>query len=136
MNKKIEFKFYKSEESFINQITFLRGFFKDGEWIDILNEKHVHINGITRDLAKQRYYEEIDKVKKHKKINKFMPKSLQQPHIYYYVVYQAIISLMDVLNKDFLTADDIDYILRDPSYFFSTYFDKSLNTDGSIPKIF
>jgi len=48
---------------FVKQIEFIRGYFKDGQWINFVNPKHVHIEGITRKEAEFLYNEECKKKK-------------------------------------------------------------------------
>ena len=50
---------------FLKHIEFIRGYFKDGEWIDVVNPEHLHLEGISRQEAKFLYEKECKKKKKY-----------------------------------------------------------------------
>lgn len=126
---------FKNLEGFIHRITFIRGHFKDGEWIDIgLKPQFIHTEGILRKTAIRRYEEELLRRKKRLKQERIIPKFIinllnLHPYNEYVEIYKTIICLMDILEKDFIDDTDLDNILANAEQFYNTHYNLNNKTE-------
>ena len=110
---------------FLKHIENIRGQFKDGEWLDVINPKYAHEEGITRQQAELLYKEEC---KERKKYNSFVGRIknaiTQRAPIFHDHIYKTILELMDILHKDFIDDKDLDNILIDIESFYNKHYNK------------
>lgn len=117
------FDCYKDYNTFVKHITFVRGFFKDGEWINVEpNSKFIHINGITREEASKLYKEEVLKRKKRLSRNKIISKILDKFKPFHLLEHvednKTILYIMDILKKDYINEKDLDNVLANAECFY------------------
>ena len=115
---------YKDYNTFVKHITFVRGFFKDGIWINVEpNSKFIHVDGITREEALTLYKEEVLRRKKRLSRNKIISKILDRLKPYHLLEHvednKTIIYIMDILKKDYINEKDLDNVLANAKYFYN-----------------
>ena len=115
---------------FLKHIEFIRGYFKDGQWINFVNPKHVHINGITRKEAEFLYKEECKKQKKcDSMLGRIKSAITQRVVMVLDENYKTLLELMDILHKDFIDEKDLDNILVDVEAFYNNHYNKTDNKE-------
>lgn len=118
-----DLEYDKNLYRFLKHIEFIRGYFKDGQWIDVVNPKHIHIEGITRKEAELLYIEECKKKKKCDSLSGRIKSAITQRAI---IVlddnYKTLLELMDIFHKDFINEKDLDNILTDIESFYNKYY--------------
>ena len=97
----------------------------------ILNEKYVHANGITKELATKIYTKESKSYFSWCKRDKILSKLFNtRQRLPIHKDYCMIIDLMNVLNKETLTNEDINKVLNNSEYYYEKFF--SLNNITNI----
>lgn len=108
---------------FIKHIEFIRGYFKDGDWVEFANSNYVHENGITRKEAELMYEKECEKLKKHNSILGRVKSAItRRVNMILDDNYKTLLDLMDILHKDYIDEKDLDNILINAESFYNSYF--------------
>lgn len=108
---------------FMKHIEFIRGYFKDGEWVDVVNLDHVHLEGITRKEAQFLYEKECRKKKKYDSmLGRIKSTVTQRAVMILDDNYKTLLELMDIFGKDFIDEKDLDSILVDVKSFYDKYY--------------
>ena len=106
---------------FMKHIEFIRGYFKDGEWIGVLGPNHE--KGITRQEAELLYQKECKKTKKYNSLIGRMKSAItQRAVIPLEDNYKTLLELMDIFHKDFIDEKDLDNILANAESFYNKYY--------------
>lgn len=127
-----DFEQDKEFKQFMKHIEFMRGYFKDGEWVEIANPKHVHEEGITRKEAELLYEKELKRREWYDSLPGRIASAITKRAIMTLDNgYKSIINLMDILQVDFVNDKDLDNILSDSQTFYHTSY---LNSDDVMDK--
>lgn len=127
-----DFEQDKEFNQFMKHIEFMRGYFKDGEWVEIAKPKHIHEEGITRKEAELLYEKECRRKDKSDSLpGRIMSAITQRPLMTFDEEYKSLLDLMDILQKDFIDDKDLDNVLSDSESFYHTSY---LNSDDVMDK--
>lgn len=108
---------------FLKHIEFIRGYFKDGEWIDVVNPEHLHLEGISRQEAEFLYEKECKKKKKYDSVLGRIKSAVTQRAVMILDDnYKTLLELMDIFGKDFIDEKDLDSILVNVKSFYDKHY--------------
>ena len=127
-----DFEQDKEFNQFMKHIEFMRGYFKDGEWVEIAKPKHIHEEGITRKEAELLYEKELKRREWYDSLPGRIASAITKRSIMTLDDgYKSIINLMDILQMDFVNDKDLDNVLSDSESFYHTSY---LNSDDVMDK--
>ena len=127
-----DFEQDKEFNQFMKHIEFMRGYFKDGEWVEIAKPKHIHEEGITRKEAELLYEKELKRREWYDSLPGRIASAITKRTIMTLDDgYKSIINLMDILQMDFVNDKDLDNVLSDSESFYHTSY---LNSDDVMDK--
>ena len=113
----------KNLYKFLKHIEHIRGYFKDGEWVDVVNPEHLHLEGITRKEAELLYERECKKKKKYDSVFGRIKSAITQRVVMILDDnYKTLLELMDIFDKDFIDEKDLDIILINIESFYNKYY--------------
>lgn len=128
-NKKIEFRYFKTERDFVTSLLFIQHYFGP-DATNILSNDFLFNDYAERDKIIQLYKKENEDYQKHLRRMKFVPKAIQDAlvpaKLAYGEEYKVMVALMDINNKDTLHFYDIQDAINNSKYLFDTYFDVKL----------
>ena len=108
---------------FLKHIEHIRGYFKNGEWVNVVNPEHLHLEGISRKEAEFLYEKECKKKKKYNSVlGRIKSAVTQRAVIILDGKYKTILELMDIFGIDFIDEKDLDSILIDVESFYNKYY--------------
>ena len=128
MEKKMRFRYFKTEEDFIKNLLYIRHYFGE-DASNIMSRDFVFPNGVSGSELLEKYNRECEKERRYNQRYQRTPKPLRDrlpAPLIYKKEYETIFSIMEVLRTNFIGEKTVDYVLENSTKIFNTYFDEKL----------
>ena len=121
MNKEFEFRYFKDLETFKRNVQWLIDNHFTDKPTNMLHEKFVYAGRISKEAALN-YYLRLKKSYEKYRSSTSPNKGIKLP---VYKDFQHMLSLMEILNKQELTLDDLNHVMQYSEIYFDRYFNKN-----------